>query len=76
VRAFAAQARCELGLGDEAAQAALTTTALLLSLIDPVLARWRRQPTAAHATLLEESFMTIVSGSLAALASAPPGVPQ
>jgi AcrR family transcriptional regulator len=71
VRAFAEQARCELRLGDDVAQTVLTTTALLLSLIDPVLARWRRQPTPAHAALLEESFMTIVSASLGALA--PPG---
>jgi AcrR family transcriptional regulator len=72
VRAFAAQARCELGVGDEIAG---TTTALLLSLIDPVLGRWRRDPTPANASLLEESYMTIVSASLAALAggAVPPG---
>jgi AcrR family transcriptional regulator len=65
VRAFSAQARCELGIGDEVAE---TTTELLLSLITPVLGRWRRHPTAAQAALLEESFMAIVSATLASLA--------
>src|SRR5262245_35244014 len=65
VRAFAAQARCELGVGGAVAE---TTSELLLSLITPVLGRWRRHPTAAQAALLEESFMAIVSATLTSLA--------
>ena len=64
-RAFAERARRELGADGPAAGA---TTALLLSLVDPVLARWRLDPTPEQAALLEESYMTIVSASLAALA--------
>jgi AcrR family transcriptional regulator len=64
-RAFAERARRELGADGPAAAA---TTALLLSLVDAVLARWRLDPTLEHAALLEESYMTIVSASLAALA--------
>jgi AcrR family transcriptional regulator len=67
-RAFADVAVRELGAGKVAAR---TTTGLLLSLVDPVLSRWRQDPTPEHAALLEETFMTIVSASLAALGGEP-----
>lgn len=65
-RAFAARAVSELGTEHQRASAG---TAMLLSLIDPVLAQWRVRPTPEHAALLEETYMTIVCGSLTALAS-------
>jgi AcrR family transcriptional regulator len=60
-RAFARRAVEELG-----ADPRLTpvTTSLLLSLIDPVLAQWRLDPTPEHAALLEESYLHIVTASL------------
>ncbi|HKE76067.1 MAG TPA: helix-turn-helix domain-containing protein [Acidimicrobiales bacterium] len=65
-RGFARRAVRELGIPEDTAA---TGVALLLTLIDPVLVRWRADPTPAHAELLEETFMTIVSASLAAMAS-------
>ncbi|HET6949363.1 MAG TPA: TetR/AcrR family transcriptional regulator [Acidimicrobiales bacterium] len=70
-RAFAARAEKELGIEPEAATAG---TAMLLSLIDPVLSQWRLDPTAHQARLLETTFMTIVTASLTALASGGDGV--
>ena len=64
VRAFSARAVRELGLDPKDARAA---TSMLLSLVDPVLAQWRRRPTRDHASLLEETYMTLVTGGLAAL---------
>jgi AcrR family transcriptional regulator len=69
-RAFAARAERELGVERGRAMAG---TVMLLSLVDPVLAQWRARPTAAHGALLEETFMTVVSASLAALAAASGG---
>lgn len=65
-RAFATRAVRELGADEPAARA---TTDLLLSLVDPLLARWREDPTPEHAELLEAAYMRIVSASLAALAA-------
>ena len=64
-RAFGTRASRELGADGPATRA---TTDLLLSLIDPLLARWRDDPTPEHAALLEAAYMRIVSASLAALA--------
>lgn len=64
-RTFAACARRELGVDETTAH---TTMYLLLSLVDPALARWRRDPTAEHAATIETAFMTIVASTLATLA--------
>src|SRR2546423_10398054 len=64
-RVFARRAVRELGIDRRAAAAG---TAMMLSLIDPVVAQWRLKPTPEHAAFLEETYMTIVSSSLAALA--------
>lgn len=68
-QAFAHRATRELGIPEDTATASV---ALLLTMIDPVLVRWRADPTPAHAKLLEETFMTIVAASLAAMAAPPP----
>jgi AcrR family transcriptional regulator len=64
VRAFAARVARERGVERERA---VTATAMLLSLVDPIPVRWRLDPTPEHAALLEETYMTIVTASLAAL---------
>lgn len=63
--AFARRAARELAIPEDTAA---TGIPLLLTLIDPVLVRWRADPTPGHAALLENTFMTIVSSSLAAMA--------
>jgi AcrR family transcriptional regulator len=63
-RSFAVCARRELGVDEATAH---TTMYLLLSLVDPALARWRRDPTPEHAEMIETSFMTIVASTLAGL---------
>lgn len=68
-RAFAGRAVDELGLD---ARLGPATISLLLGLIDPVLAQWRLDPTAERAQLLEESYMAIVTASLARVAIRPP----
>jgi AcrR family transcriptional regulator len=64
-RAFTRRAVRELGVPEDVAT---TGIALLLTLVDPVLVRWRAAPTPDHAALLEDTYMTIVSSSLAAMA--------
>lgn len=68
-RAFTERAVRELGVGEAAAR---TTTGLLLALVDPVLTRWRHDPTPEHAAVLEDSYMSIVTASLAAMADRSP----
>ena len=60
-RYFARRTVRELSIDEERARPA---TALLLSMIDHVLAQWRRRPTAERAASLEETYMTIVSAAL------------
>jgi AcrR family transcriptional regulator len=67
-RYFARRAVRELSIDEERA---LPATALLLSMIDDVLAQWRRRPTAERAAALEETFMTIVSAALDRLGEHP-----
>lgn len=64
-RAFTAQAVAELGIDPERGA---ITVALLLSLIDSVLAQWRIAPSPALADRLIEAYMAIVTSSLRALA--------
>src|SRR5439155_10283153 len=69
VRAFSARAVSELNLDPGQARSA---TAMLLDAIDSVLAQWRRRPTAEHALLLEETYVGVVMGGLAALGAVAP----
>ena len=62
-RAFATIARRE-GLDPRKAGPA---TAMLLSLVDSVVAQWRLKPTSERAALLHETYMTVVRSTLAAL---------
>lgn len=64
VRAFAARAERELGIGH---RDATTATATLLAAIEPVLAQWRLRPTPEHAALLEDIYMGMVHGVFAEL---------
>ena len=70
VRAFADRATGERQLDRAAATSA---TVVVLGAIDPLLAQWRRRPTAAHARLLEEIYLNIVR---AAYAAVPPAEPE
>jgi AcrR family transcriptional regulator len=63
-KVFAARAIKELGA--ERRQAAAMVS-MLLSLVDPVVAQWRRRPTRENAMLLEDTYMSIVRASLAQL---------
>lgn len=66
VRAFAARAAAQYGLGEDRAVAA---SAMLLSAINPILHRWNQAPSERFAALLEETYLVIVRGALAALAA-------
>ena len=63
-RAFARRAGLELGVDS---RDVATTIGLLLGLIDQVLTQFRAHPTSGHAARLEDSYMTIVAATLAAL---------
>jgi AcrR family transcriptional regulator len=63
-RAFSRRAVRDLGADEDTAA---TVVALLLSLVDPVLALWRQDPTGEQAGRLEDSFMIVVTASLGAL---------
>ncbi|MFP4513508.1 MAG: TetR/AcrR family transcriptional regulator [Acidimicrobiales bacterium] len=65
-KAFARRAVEELGID---ARTGPTAVALLLSLVDPVLAQWRQDPSAERAVLLEDAYMAIVSATLRDLAA-------
>jgi AcrR family transcriptional regulator len=69
VRAFAGQAVRERELDRAAATSA---TVVVLGAIDPLLAQWRRRPTAAHARLLEEIYLTMVRAAYDAVPAADP----
>jgi AcrR family transcriptional regulator len=69
VRAFAGRAVRERQLDRAAATSA---TVVVLGAIDPLLAQWRRRPTAAHARLLEEIYLNMVR---AAYSTVPPAEP-
>lgn len=58
---FAGRAERELAVDRRTARAGL---AILLGAIPAVLAAWRRNPTAAHADLLEETYVSLVLGGL------------
>ena len=64
--AFAERAVRDLGIERRTARAG---TAMLLSLVDPVLAQWNLKPTTDQAILLEETFMSIVAASLKTMAA-------
>ena len=63
---FARRAEKELGVDRGAARAGL---GILLGAITSVLAAWRRNPTAAHADLLEDTYVSLVVGGLERLAA-------
>ncbi len=67
VRYFCARAARELAVEPRRARAA---TAMLLGMIDSVLAQWAHDPTADHALLLEDTYMAIVSAGLGSLGGA------
>lgn len=66
VRAFARRAERELNVDPARSRAA---TSMLLSLVDEVLAQWRRRPTPEQARLLEDTYMALVVGGLGAVAT-------
>jgi AcrR family transcriptional regulator len=70
VRAFTRQAVAEFGLEVRPARPAI---GLLLGLTDQVLTQYRAHPGPASAALLEDTYMTIVSATLAALPRAAHG---
>ncbi len=59
--AFTTRAVTELDLDPDRGPAAVS---LLLSLIDPVLAQWRQNPTPERAERLREAYLTIVRATL------------
>lgn len=63
-RAFTRRAADELGLDSREARVAIR---LLLGLIDQAVGQFRVEPTKPRAALLEASYMTIVTATLAAL---------
>jgi AcrR family transcriptional regulator len=65
VRFFATRVSQELGVGHTEATLAV---AILLGAIENVLAQWRRHPTRQYAALLENTYVTLVTGGLAQLA--------
>jgi hypothetical protein len=67
VRAFATRATDERQLDRAAATSA---TVVVLGAIDPLLAQWRRRPTAAHARLLEEIYLNMVRAAYATVPQA------
>jgi AcrR family transcriptional regulator len=69
VRAFAGRAVREHGLDRSAATSA---TVVVLGAIDPLLAQWRRRPTAAHARLLEEIYLNMVRAAYDAVPRSEP----
>ena len=69
VRAFASRATAERQLDRAAATSA---TVVVLGAIDPLLAQWRRRPTAAHARLLEEIYLNMVRAAYATVPQAEP----
>ena len=66
VRYFATHVSRELGVGQPQATLAV---AILLGAIENVLAQWRMHPTRQYATLLENAYVTLVTGGLAQLAT-------
>lgn len=62
---FARQAVRQFGLPEAQARAAVS---IMLGAIESVLNAFRARPTAEHALLLENTFVTLVSGGLTALA--------
>jgi AcrR family transcriptional regulator len=71
VQFFTARAIAEFGLPPAQAEAA---TEILLGGIDSIIARWRREPTAANAALLEDTYLGLILGGLHHLKSTGPAV--
>ena len=69
LRYFARQAVRQFGLAEAQARAAVS---IMLGAIESVLNAYRARPTAEHAALLEDTFVTLVSGGLTALAGTKP----
>lgn len=65
--AFLGRAVSELDLDPRRGPAVVS---LLLSLIDPLLAQWRQDPTPERAQRLEDAYLTIVRATLADLSRA------
>jgi AcrR family transcriptional regulator len=65
LRYFAGQAVRDFNLDRRQARAAV---AILLGAIDTVLAQWRTDPTRDHAALLEDTYVSLVTGGLDQLA--------
>lgn len=63
---FARRAERELGVDRHTGRAGL---GILLGSITSVLAAWRRNPTTAHARLLEDTYVSLVVGGLERLAA-------
>jgi AcrR family transcriptional regulator len=70
VRYFATRVSQEFGVREPEATLAV---AILLGAIENVLAQWRRHPTRQYATLLENAYVTLVTGGLAQLATTSAG---
>lgn len=66
---FAERAAAEYDVPQQEAEAAV---GMLLGAIDAVLAQWRAKRTTANASLLEETYLTLVHGGLSALAERAP----
>jgi AcrR family transcriptional regulator len=65
LRYFTRAAVQRFGLDEDAARAGL---AVILGAIDSVLVAWRARPTREQATLLEDTYVALAMGGLAALA--------
>ena len=64
VRAFGARSVRQFGLDR---RLAMSLTAVLLGALDSVLIQWRLRPTEENAALLEQVYMTTVTGAYAAM---------
>ncbi len=74
VQAFGARSARQFGLDR---RLAMSLTAVLIGALDPVLLQWRLRPTEENAALLENVYMTTVTGAYTAMrssADAPPAL--
>ncbi|MEY2473879.1 MAG: hypothetical protein QOK28_3208 [Actinomycetota bacterium] len=65
LRFFVREVIARFGLGEKEARAGVS---IMLAAIDSVLLAWRARPTREHAALLEDTYVTLAMGGLAALA--------
>ena len=69
LRFFMREVMAAFALGEKEARAGV---AIVLGAIDAVLLAWRARPTSEHATLLEDTYVTLVMGGLSALSATAP----